>query len=156
MIEGRDFDPCPAIPSDCGGRASGGLEMYTPTGEKKERISTTSHHIALKLDRCVVIGVYYQPEIDFDDKMFDLFSALTHCNKKFPSLPVIIGGDFNIHYDSADYRNLEETLDFYNIELVSNPSIPTFTSNRGNLSIPDHIFASRSIRINSFNVPQRT
>ena len=154
-VSGRDMEPSPALPSLNSGRASGGLELYVPPSEHKEHISTTSHHIAVKLTNCIIVGVYYQPQLELDALIIDLVTALNAAITKFTDLPVLVGGDFNLHYGTEDFNCLEEILELYNIILISNPSTPTFLSNQGNSSTPDHIFASRELQFETVHVPQR-
>ena len=155
-VNGKDFEASPAVPSVRRGRPSGGLEMYSPPQEEKERVSNSPYHIAIKLQKCVVIGIYYKPSLELDDRVNDLIECLERAREKFPELPIILGGDFNMHYQSEDFANLQEILDSqYDIVLASDPAIPTFLGNTGEPSTLDYIFCSRSVIIREYKVPPR-
>ena len=131
------------------GRSSGGLDMYFPTAETKCVLSSSEHHICIKTSELVIIGVYYKPSLDFDDKVLDLVIALNSCFSC--DLPIMIGGDFNLHTRSSDFIFLEQMLMYYNISLISDPSIKTFIGPQGS-STPDHIFCSAHPKIMRNNV----
>ena len=122
----------------------------------RDTISISPFHISIKLKKCIIIGIYYKPSLDIDDRINDLINCLESAREKFPKYPIIIGGDFNMHFGSDDFNNLQEILDLhYDIVLTSNPEIPTFLGNRGEPTTPDHIFCSRNLKIKRFSVPER-
>ncbi|CAG0904673.1 unnamed protein product [Cyprideis torosa] len=123
-----DFTFVPARPT--GGRPSGGLQLHWKRSLKVKELSKNFNHIAVELPYVSVIGVYYLPGTDPDDIILDLTAALNKCN---PRLPIIIGGDFNLHHDDQSSKDLERVLSTYDLSLLSNPSIPTFFGQR-NLS----------------------
>ena len=154
-LSGKDFFCSEALMSQNGGRPSGGLELYSPVTEFGKLISKTRHHIAIKLKELIVIGVYYRPDLDFDEKIHDLVCVLTVCNNKFPRSDIVLGGDFNLHHDSYDFENLTELLLSFDIVLRSNPTQITFIGNRGNGTTPDYIFCSNDVLIKQITVPTR-
>ena len=135
------------------GRPSGGLELYYPAAEKGKVLSTSHNHIVLQLSNVYVIGIYYSPALDFDEKVTDLLVALSQCNKF--ELPIILGGDFNVHEGEPDFDNLKAILSNFNLSLVSNPGIYTYVGPQGS-STPDHVFCSDAVEILSLEVHSRT
>jgi hypothetical protein len=127
------------------GRPSGGLEMYWAPSQTERVLSKSPCHICIQSNQLQVIGVYYKPALEFDDKIIDLVTALSACS---PDLPVVLGGDFNIHESSPDFENLTEILHYHNISLVSDPRVITFDGPQGS-STPDHVFCSTHPTITS-------
>ena len=146
----KDFFCSPAVPT--GGRASGGIECYTPPSGKGKLISSSQHHLVVQLEELYVMGVYYKPSLEFDDKMVDLVSALSLCTG---DKPIVLGGDFNIRKGTADFRHLKLILSNYQLSLISDPNTPSFVGHAGN-STPDHIFCSDSVQVNNCITLQRT
>ena len=146
----KDFFCSAATPTD--GRASGGIEFYTPPSGKGKLLSSSPHHLVINLKELYVVGVYYKPSLEFDDKMVDLVPALRLCTD---DKPIVLGGDFNIRQGSEDFRELQEILSLFQISLISEPQIPSFIGH-GGTSTPDHVFCSDSVQVNSFTTVQRT
>lgn len=130
------------------GRPSGGLEFYSSPSRTQKVISQSPHHICIVSSNFQVIGVYYKPSLEFDDLILDLVKALDAC---CDDIPIVLGGDFNLHYGTPDFRNLAELLEIFNISLVSDPSRISFDGVQGS-STPDHVFISTSPRISGVNV----
>ena len=141
-----------AVPT--GGRPSGGLEIYCSPFDKGILLSKTASHVCVKLRKFIVISIYYKPSLEFDDKISDLIIALSAC-EKYCDVPIVVGGDLNIHYGSFDFSNLSDIMSRFNLELCSNPNIPTFLGNTGNPTTPDHIFCSSSLLVTQFSVPSK-
>ena len=141
-LTNKDFFCRAAVATE--GRPSGGLEIYSPPSEKGKIISQSDHHIVLETRGLYVVGVYYKPTLDLDDKLVDLLSALNHCSNK--SKVVTVGGDFNIHDGSADFACLREIVSYYNLSLVSDPKIRSFIGPQGS-STPDHVFCSSKAQV---------
>jgi hypothetical protein len=146
----KDFFCSPATPTD--GRPSGGIELYTPPSGRGKLISSSPCHLVVSLKELYVVGVYYKPSLDFDDKMVDLVSALSLCTE---SKPIVLGGDFNICKGSTDFRELKNILSLFRISLISDPNIPSFIG-QGGTSSPDHIFCSDSVQVNTCATLLRT
>ena len=106
------------------------------------------------MDNFIVIHAYYKPDLEFDDKVSDILTALSSC-EKFAHLPIVFGGDFNIHHGSFDFSNLSDIFDAHNMFLCSDHTLTTFYGNNGGISTPDHIFCSRNIVVDRFEVPNR-
>ena len=151
-IRAKDLFASNATPTS--GRPSGGLELYCSPLDKGIILSKSSSHICVKLSTVILINVYFKPSLDFDQKVSDLIVALSACDQ-YPSLSVVLGGDFNIHSNSYDFENLREILGRYGLSLCSDPSIPTFLGNVGSATTPDHLFCSSSIPVKRFYVPSR-
>lgn len=129
------------------GRPSGGLDIYSPPSLSTSILSSSEHHMSLCIEnKLSLISVYYKPSLELDELFEDLLTALD--NSKH--LPIIIGGDFNLHYSSEDFEQLDSILNDFNISLVSDPSIITFIGNSS--STPDHIFASDSVKVLNVDV----
>ena len=90
--------------------------------------------------------------MDFDEKVTDLLNALSHCDNA--DLPIILGGDFNIHEGESDFVNLLAILENINLSLASDPKIKTYVGPQGS-STPDHIFCSRELKVLSLKVVPR-
>jgi hypothetical protein len=141
-----NFVSCDAAAT--GGRPSGGLEMYWADAQNQAVLSKSPHHICIRMSLLQIIGVYYQPTLEFDDLIIDLVTALSSCS---PDLPILLGGDFNLHATSPDFRHLLQILHCYNISLVSDPDVITFDGPQGSSS-PDHVFCSASHLVSSVRV----
>ena len=126
------------------GRNSGGIELYVSPEERSYLVSKSSNHLCVKLSGVYIIGVYYKPTLEYDDRISDLVSALSACTDK--DHVIIIGGDFKMRAGSSDFINLLVILQNYSVSLISDPNAATFKGNRGNYTTPDHIFCSTSIR----------
>ena len=124
------------------GRPSGGLEAYTSRCLQAECISTTDHHIALRVGPTVVIGVYYRPTLELDDITADISCVINQCG---PQDKMIIGGDFNISPSSPDFHELLSFLRVHSVSLRSDAATPTFVGATGSFSVIDHVFASHDI-----------
>ena len=149
-FRGKNFVCNEAEPT--GGRPAGGLELYYPTSEHGKVLSVSKCHIVIALSTVCIIGIYYSPSLDYDDKVADLLSALSHATKS--KLPIILGGDFNIREGQPDFDNLVAMLSNSNIVPVSDPRLPTFVGPHGS-STPDHIFCSAELRVLSLDVVPR-
>ncbi|CAG0896058.1 unnamed protein product, partial [Cyprideis torosa] len=81
------------------------------------------------------------PDSDLDDIILDLAAVLTKCN---PLLPIIIGGDLNLHHDSTAFNDLLRVISSFDISLLSNSRVPTFFGRRNSYRL-DYTFASKSL-----------
>jgi hypothetical protein len=152
-LSGFDFYAQDGTPTD--GRPSGGLEFYVPPAQDGKIISKTSSHICLKLKNLYLIGVYYKPTLEFDEKIEDLVIALSSCES--PSIPIVLGGDFNEHSPSFKFLTLMEVLAGHGLLLVSDPKLVTFIGHvHQGTSTPDHVFCSSTLQNVSCSVPTRT
>ena len=131
------------------GRPSGGLEAYTARCLHAKRISTTDHHIALRVRSTVLIGVYYRPTLELDDITADLSCVFNLCG---PQDKVIVGGDFNISHNCPDVRELSGFLQLHSVSLRSDATSPTFVGASGSFSIIDHVFVPHGIDSREYHV----
>ena len=90
--------------------------------------------------------------MSLEEKVEDITRALNCCSSE--NSGILIGGDFNLHYNSPEFRELENCLDSYDVVLASDPDIVTFINTRGK-STPDHIFVTRSLNVVNFEVVNR-
>ena len=134
------------------GRPSGGLDLYYPGHIKGEELGSSAQHLVLKMEQCYFIGVYYKPTMEFDDLILDLLKALSYCSDA--TVPIILGGDFNIHEGEANFDNLVNLLHTFDLSLVSNPNEHTFVGPQGS-STPDHVFCTPEVEVLSCEVPLR-
>ena len=143
-VQRKNYCSSPAVRT--AGRPSGGIEFYSSPQLKAKSppISSSNHHLCIKLKDFICIGVYFKPTVELDEIVSDLYDALHKCQDQFPDCPIVLGGDFNLHSGTEDFNELEEFLNCFDISLCSNPLAPTFISNQG-VSTPDHVFCSRSI-----------
>ena len=158
-ISGKDFFASDAIPTL--GRPSGGLQMHINPQLSPKIISRTEFHICVSIaipsqsssvphpviKEIGVIGVYYKPSLDFDDLISDLLGVLDKCSLK--NFPVLLAGDFNIKIPSPQATELSNLLDSFGISLVSDPNHPSFISQQGGISTPDHAFISDLVSCNA-------
>ena len=149
-LKAKDFFASEAVPTE--GRPSGGLELYAKSSKASKLISKSSMHLCVELENLIVIGVYYKPSLEFDDKISDLVTALSACTSS--PKPIVLGGDFNIHVNKPDFQNLSSILNNFGISLVSDPNVVTFIGSKGT-STPDHIFCSTNIAVQEVAVPSR-
>ena len=141
-----------------GGRPSGGIEAVFSKGINGRIITSSQNHIGVAFANIFAINVYYKPELEFDDKVADLITAL---EKRPPGTAAIIGGDFNIKPEEDEFEELQLLLaDMYRITLVSDPNAPTYSYTKqlknkmGKVikelpanSTLDHIFAHEALNI---------
>ncbi|CAG0905412.1 unnamed protein product, partial [Cyprideis torosa] len=125
--------------------------------KKKRRVKKSlkaeeiSNHIAVELFFASVIGFYYLPDSDLDDIILDLAAVVTKCN---PLLPIIIGGDLNLHHDSTAFNDLLRMISSFDISLLSNSRVPTFFGRRNSYRL-DYTFASNSLSSASESVSRK-
>ena len=147
-IPGKDFFFSPAVATT--GRPSGGLEFYLDPSLKPSLISKTALHLCVSVNNTIaIIGVYYKPTLELDDILIDLTVVLDICRNS--NLSIILGGDFNLHLNTAKFSELLDLLSSYDISLTSDPSFPSFVGNNGS-STPDHIFSSHALNCLSTTV----
>ena len=143
LIQSKTLISVPATKPSGRGRPSGGLHLYFNPKFNSKVNSSDSSHISVTFDHISVIGCYFRPQSDLDDIVLTLATALNN----IPStLPVIIGGDFNVHPDSNEFKEISQFLRSYNITLISDPKTPTYTHSKGT-SVIDYIFTSTSLPI---------
>ena len=61
----------------------------------------SDEHIAMKFENVVIIGVYFDPESNFDDISCKLNSILEHPQINHDSA-ILVGGDFNINPEQTE------------------------------------------------------
>ena len=66
-----------------GGRPSGGLEFVVGRGLGAKEITKSDNHLIISFSDTYVIGVYYQPSLDFEDLITDLIKALEEVPKEY-------------------------------------------------------------------------
>ena len=124
------------------GRPSGGLEIYSNPSFSVEKKSISLNHLAITVNNFIaIIFIYYQPDFDFSLMIEDLSKALQSSG----SYPIILAGDFNLHFDESDFDELSKFLSSLNIVLCSDPNETTFMHLNGGTSTPDFIFSSQSL-----------
>ena len=134
------------------GRPSGGLEMYLEPSLKGNLISKSSRHICIETSKFYIIGVYYKPTLELDEIISDLLTALKCCSNT--ALGILVGGDFNIKFDSFEFQSLLKMLNSIDLHLCTNPNTITFVGNRSE-STPDYAFCSSNLKIVNSSVPRR-
>ena len=140
-LQHKTFFHVPARKPGGRGRASGGLHLYVNPSLCARLLSSTDHHIAIQLPFVSIIGFYYQNTLDFDDTILDISTALASC----PShLPIIIGGDLNIHPTDSSFKDFCRILSASGITPISDPAIATFIGKKNSYR-NDYVFASRSL-----------
>lgn len=149
VVANRDFFGVPAKKPHGRGRPSGGLHLYCNPLLGATLLSSSSCHIAVSTPLLTCIGVYFEPESDLDDIILCLANVL---NNAPSALPVLIGGDFNLHPDSAEFREVSDFLRHYDVLLISDPSVPTFFHARGSSCI-DYVFGSSSLKVSECSCP---
>jgi hypothetical protein len=143
LILDKDFFQVPAVRATRRGRPSGGLHLYCNPQLQPRLISSCFNYIAVQLATLSVVGVYFKPNSDLDDIITTLATALNNVNT---SLPIILGGDLNLRPDTQDFREVQDFLSHYGMQLASDPSKPTFLYPRGKSCI-DFVFASSTLTV---------
>lgn len=151
ILPNKDLFFSKAVKTNILGRPSGGLEFNANPQLSAVVILKTVNHINILCNNIHFIGVYYKPSLDFCDLLSDLQATLNVCS----SPQIILGGDFNTHYDSSDFNSLSHMLSSHGLSLRSDPLSPTFHYKNG-ASTLDYVFASRCIIDLDCNILQRT
>ena len=69
--------------------------MYCTQTLKPKFLSKCDQHIAMKIANVLIVGIYFNPEIEFDDITEKLTSILEN-DEINDDTAIIIGGDFNV------------------------------------------------------------
>ena len=121
-------------------------------------ITSSQNRIGVAFANIFAINVCFKTELEFDDKIADLITAL---EKRPPGTAAIIWGDINITPEEDEFEELQLLLaDMYRITLVSDPNAPTYSyakqlkNKKGKVtkelpanSTLDHIFAHEALNI---------
>jgi hypothetical protein len=148
LIAGKDLFDVPAVKPPGRGRPSGGLQLYVHPKFNAKLISSDFNHIAVSLPHLTFVGLYFRPGADLDDIVMTIATALNHAP---PRLPVLIGGDLNVHPGSHGLQEICNLLLHYDITLISDSNTPTFIHPKG-ASCLDYVFASLSVELSSVNI----
>ena len=157
------FEPTPCIKhkdfyfssaTETGSRPSGGLEIYSDPNLHSKLISRSPMHVCIQTTKFHCISVYYKPTTEFDILITDVLSAINTCIDYDSSKGIVLGGDFNLHFHSNNFQNLQNILSSFNIKLISSPHDITFVGHN-NSSTPDHIFCSSNLTILKSSVLSR-
>ena len=139
LFENKSVDQVDAI-KEGRGRPKAGLDMYCTQTLKPKFLSKCDQHIAMKIANVLIVGIYFNPEIEFDDITEKLTSILEN-DEINDDTAIIIGGDFNVKPHEIEFKELSNFFDSYGLQVTSDISKPTFEKN-GSKSTLDYIFTN--------------
>ena len=144
LFEHKLFEYVNAFKGDQG-RPKGGLDMYCSQVLKPTVLSKSEKHIAIKISNLTIIGVYFEPEMEFED-ITTLLTAILDLTYIDNDEAILIGGDFNIKPHEQEFEELTTFLSTYQIGVATNIDEPTYEKN-GNKSTIDYVFANKKVEL---------
>ena len=125
--------------------------MYCTQTLKPKFLGKCDQHIAMKIANVLIVGIYFNPETEFDDITVKLTSILENTEIN-DDTAIIVGGDFNVKPHENEFKELSKFFDSYGLQVTSDISKPTYEKN-GTKSTLDYIFTkSKTSVINAKTV----